>query len=189
MLFGLAHGQRTIADALAVERQTLIDAMGITADEFDFPTNGSGSPDSRATPRAAVRMLTEMDRSPVAAFYHGALPVLGVDGSLAHSGTELPARGHVFAKTGTTIADGELKAQNLAGYVEARRPAPRLCGLRERRGPIRASRTWRASSTTRPPSPTSSTNPAKRLAAPPSLPRRRRPERSKQRPCAGRTPN
>ena len=93
--------------------------MGIRPDEFDFPSNGSGSPD-RATPRAAVRMLTEMDRSPVAALYHDALPVLGVDGSLAHSGTDLPARGHVFAKTGTTVADGQLKAQNLAGYVQPR---------------------------------------------------------------------
>jgi PBP4 family serine-type D-alanyl-D-alanine carboxypeptidase len=120
MLFGLAHGQRTIADALAVERQTLVDQMGIGADEFDFPTNGSGSPDSRATPRATVRMLMEMERSGVAQFYQAALPVLGVDGSLAHSGSDLPARGHVFAKTGTTIADGALKAQNLAGYIDAR---------------------------------------------------------------------
>ena len=46
--------------------------------------------------------------------------MLGVDGSLAHSGTDLPARGHVFAKTGTTLADGQLKAQNLAGDVQAR---------------------------------------------------------------------
>ncbi|HEY7061779.1 MAG TPA: D-alanyl-D-alanine carboxypeptidase/D-alanyl-D-alanine-endopeptidase [Chloroflexota bacterium] len=120
MLFGLARGQRTIADALAVERQTLVDEMGIRPDQFDFPTNGSGSPDSQAAPRATVRMLTEMAGSAVAQAYQAALPVLGVDGSLAESGTRLPARGHVFAKTGTTIADGALKAQNLAGYIEAR---------------------------------------------------------------------
>jgi PBP4 family serine-type D-alanyl-D-alanine carboxypeptidase len=121
MLFGLSRGQRrTIGDALALERQTLVDELGIRADEFDFPTNGSGSPDSRAAPRATVRMLTEMDRSAVAPYYRAALPVLGVDGSLAHSGAALPARGHVFAKTGTTIADGALKVQNLAGYVDAR---------------------------------------------------------------------
>jgi PBP4 family serine-type D-alanyl-D-alanine carboxypeptidase len=120
MLFGLAHGQRTIVDALAVERQTLVDRMGLLDDEFDFPTNGSGSPDSRATPRATVRLLTEMGKSDVARFYQASLPVLGVDGSLAQSGRSLPAKGHVFAKTGTTLADGELKAQNLAGYIEAR---------------------------------------------------------------------
>jgi PBP4 family serine-type D-alanyl-D-alanine carboxypeptidase len=119
MLFGLASGQRTIADALALERRTLVDEMGLSADQFDFSTNGSGSPDSRATPRATVRLLTEMAQSSVADVYRAALPVLGVDGSLAHSGVDLPARGHVFAKTGTTIADGALKAQNLAGYVDA----------------------------------------------------------------------
>ena len=120
ILFGLAHGERTNAGALALERRTLVDQVGLRADQFDFPTNGSGSPDSRAAPRATVRLLTEMDRSPVARDYRAALPVLGVDGSLAHSGTDLPARGHVFAKTGTTIADGALKAQNLAGYIDAR---------------------------------------------------------------------
>jgi D-alanyl-D-alanine carboxypeptidase/D-alanyl-D-alanine-endopeptidase (penicillin-binding protein 4) len=48
------------------------------------------------------------------------LPVLGVDGSLAHTGADLPARGHVFAKTGTTIDSSGLKAQVLAGYIDAR---------------------------------------------------------------------
>ena len=120
MLFGLAHGQRTVTDALAVERQTLVDKMGLRADEFDFPTNGSGSPDSQATPRATVRMLTEMGKSDVALDYRASLPILGVDGSLAHSGGSLPAKGHVLAKTGTTLADGKLKAQNLAGYIDAK---------------------------------------------------------------------
>jgi PBP4 family serine-type D-alanyl-D-alanine carboxypeptidase len=120
ILFGLARGQRTIADALAVERETLINQFGLPADGFDFPTNGSGSPDSQATPRATVRLLMEMGQTNVAQLYRDALPVLGVDGSLASTGVNLPARGHVYAKTGTTIADGMLKAQNLAGYVEAR---------------------------------------------------------------------
>jgi D-alanyl-D-alanine carboxypeptidase/D-alanyl-D-alanine-endopeptidase (penicillin-binding protein 4) len=120
MLFGLTHGQRTIEGALDVERRTLIGQFGIPGDAFDFPTNGSGSPDSRATPRAVVRMLTQMSTSDVAQFYRASLPVLGVDGSLAESGTNLPARGHVYAKTGTTITNGELVAQNLAGYIDAR---------------------------------------------------------------------
>ncbi|MBV9358395.1 MAG: D-alanyl-D-alanine carboxypeptidase [Chloroflexi bacterium] len=40
---------------------------------------------------------------------------------MAQNGLDLPARGHVFGKTGTTVTDGELKAQVLAGYVETRR--------------------------------------------------------------------
>jgi len=120
MLFGLTRGQRTIGGALAAERSTLVDQMGVPADGFDFPTNGSGSPDSQATPRATVQLLTAMGASDVAQLYRASLPLLGVDGSLAHTGLDLPARGHVYAKTGTTIADGALKAQNLAGYVDAR---------------------------------------------------------------------
>ncbi|MCC6313013.1 MAG: D-alanyl-D-alanine carboxypeptidase [Thermomicrobiales bacterium] len=120
MLFGLTQGQRTITGALAAERTTLIDDFGLAADAFDFPTNGSGSPDSQATPQATVQMLMEMGKTDVAAAYRAGLPTLGVDGSLAHSGVNLPARGHVFAKTGTTLADGALKAQNLAGYINAR---------------------------------------------------------------------
>ena len=44
-----------------------------------------------------------MAKGPNAAPYHAALPILGVDGSLAGTGTKLPAKGHVFAKTGTTL--------------------------------------------------------------------------------------
>lgn len=120
MLFGLAHGQRTITDALAVERQTLIGRMGIDGDAFDFPTNGSGSPDSQATARATVQMLAEMGKSAGGSVYKAGLPVLGVDGSLAHSGVTMPAKGHVFAKTGTTLDETGLKAQNLAGYIDTK---------------------------------------------------------------------
>jgi D-alanyl-D-alanine carboxypeptidase/D-alanyl-D-alanine-endopeptidase (penicillin-binding protein 4) len=124
-LFGLQHGQRTIEGALAAERQTLTRDFGIDGEQFDFPTNGSGTPDSRATPRALVDLLITMHHHPVGEFFQHALPVMGVDGSLATSGVDLPGKGHVFAKTGTTIAPGdrdaiELKAQNFAGYIDTR---------------------------------------------------------------------
>jgi D-alanyl-D-alanine carboxypeptidase/D-alanyl-D-alanine-endopeptidase (penicillin-binding protein 4) len=125
-LFGLDRGERTIDGALAAEREALIDGFGLDGDQFDFPTNGSGTPDSRAAPRALVDLLVGMHETDVAEVYLDALPILGVDGSLATTGADLPAKGHVFAKTGTTIAPGEdgetleLKAQNLAGYIETR---------------------------------------------------------------------
>ncbi len=118
-LLGLANDQRTLPGALAAERQTLVDQFGISGATFNFPTNGSGSPDSQATARAEVRLLTRMSQTAVAQDYKQALPILGVDGSLAHSGTDLAARGHVFGKTGTTVSDGELKAQVLSGYIDA----------------------------------------------------------------------
>ena len=120
MKHGLAHGARTVETALAAEREALVGDLGLDPAGFDFPTNGSGSPDSRATPRATVNLLAAMAASPVAAPYRAALPILGVDGSLAGTGTTLPARGHVLAKTGTTLGEGQLVAQNLAGYIDAK---------------------------------------------------------------------
>ena len=71
-------------------------------------------------------MLTQMAKSPVAADFQAALPIMGVDGALVATGTDLPGKGHVFAKPGTTVqptADGkglQLTAQTLAGYVETK---------------------------------------------------------------------
>lgn len=125
-LFGLTKGATTIDTALAAERSTLVDDFGVNGDQFDFPTNGSGSPDSKASPRALVQLLTAMHKTDVAEDYLKCLPVMGVNGSLASTGKTLPGKGHVFAKTGTTVepsADGEgvdLIAQNLAGYIETK---------------------------------------------------------------------
>lgn len=114
---GVAQGQRTIAGALRSERAFLQRRFGIEPASFDFPTNGSGSPDSRASARAVVKLLTAMSHTKDAAIFRSALPILGVDGSLSDTGTSLPARGHVFAKTGTTVDQTGLKAQVLAGYI------------------------------------------------------------------------
>lgn len=124
-LFGLEKGERTISGALAAERTALTQQYGLDPDSFNFPTNGSGSPDSEASPTALVHFLIAMNRSTVATQYLRSLPILGVDGSLASTGTTLPGKGHVFAKTGTTVApdsggDLQLKAQCLAGYIETK---------------------------------------------------------------------
>jgi D-alanyl-D-alanine carboxypeptidase len=119
MLFGLAHGVNTMPNALSLERATLIDQYGIRGDGFEFPTNGSGSPDSRASAATTVDLLTYMSRRPTFPTYIDSLPVLGVDGSLATIGTDSPARGKVFAKTGTFLEQGTIRAQVLAGYIDA----------------------------------------------------------------------
>ena len=123
-LFGVTEGERTIDGALAAERRTLIGDYGLDPAQFDFPTNAGGVPDSRAAPRALVQFLLEMSQTPVSGAFQSALPVLGVDGSLAGTGSTLPGRGFVTAMPGTTIgpAPGDegfvLEAQSLAGYVE-----------------------------------------------------------------------
>jgi D-alanyl-D-alanine carboxypeptidase/D-alanyl-D-alanine-endopeptidase (penicillin-binding protein 4) len=119
-LFGLTQGERTVTGALAAERKTLVGQMGIKSDEFAFPTNGSGSPDSQAAPRATVKLLAGMYAGKNGALFKAALPILGVDGSLAGTGGALPAKGHVFAKTGTTVDSTGLKAQVLAGYIDSK---------------------------------------------------------------------
>jgi D-alanyl-D-alanine carboxypeptidase/D-alanyl-D-alanine-endopeptidase (penicillin-binding protein 4) len=118
--YGLTFGKRTIKGALAVERRTLIHQFGISGRAFNFPTNGSGSPDSLASPRAEVQILRAMSRTKVARAYRRALCIVGVSGSLATVGTNLSGRGHIFAKPGTTVDGTGLHAQVLAGYIDAK---------------------------------------------------------------------
>ncbi|MGI8772055.1 MAG: D-alanyl-D-alanine carboxypeptidase/D-alanyl-D-alanine endopeptidase [Acidobacteriaceae bacterium] len=120
MLFGLAHGVNTIQNALSIERDTLTDQDGLDGRGFKFPTNGSGSPDSRASAATTVKLLTAMHRRTTFPAYFHSLPILGVDGSLAEIGTGSPARGKVFAKTGTFIDQDKIGAQVMAGYIDAR---------------------------------------------------------------------
>jgi D-alanyl-D-alanine carboxypeptidase len=120
MLFGLAKGVNTMKDALGAERTTLIDQDGLDGDGFSFPTNGSGSPDSAANPLTVVKLLTFMSGQPTFTPYFESLPILGVDGSLAEIGVDSPAKGNVHAKTGTFIDGDEIKAQVLAGFIDAR---------------------------------------------------------------------
>lgn len=125
MLFGMTEGARTRDTALAAERTALTGKFGIPGDAFNFPTNGSGSPDSQASAAAVTGLLQAMSRRPVAKPYFDALPILGVDGSLATIGRDPPnpliepAIGSVYAKTGTTMEPGVLKAQVFAGYMDA----------------------------------------------------------------------
>ena len=79
----------------------------------------------RVTPQSAVEVLHYWLEQPEAATFRSLLPILGVDGSLATVCTNCPARGKVFAKTGT---NGRVDYPNLriitdkalAGYLEVR---------------------------------------------------------------------
>jgi D-alanyl-D-alanine carboxypeptidase/D-alanyl-D-alanine-endopeptidase (penicillin-binding protein 4) len=72
-----------------------------------------------------MTLLRKMATRPAFPVYLGALPALGVDGSLASVG-RIPfdpliatAFDEVFAKTGTTVDASGLKAQAFAGYIDA----------------------------------------------------------------------
>lgn len=129
VLFGRARGVDNMADSLVVERQALAAEYGIGAGEFSF-VDGSGGGLTRATNKAVTTFLEGMSRRASFAAFEDALPVLGVDGSLAsvneyeRDPSLAGAKGKVFAKTGTFVegtATGPVfRAKSLAGYVTAK---------------------------------------------------------------------
>ena len=124
ILFGLAKGERTVQDALLKERMTLIEGFDVPPNGFNFPTNGSGSPDSEASPRAVTTLLNNMNQTDVFDPYFDSFPILGVDGSLRFVDEGSPATGRVRGKTGTSVEFNPetqqfiLKAKSLGGYID-----------------------------------------------------------------------
>src|SRR5579863_5282202 len=120
MYQGLNQGARTVTGALAAERATLVGTFGLDPAGFDFPTNGSGSPDSRATARTTATFLAKMSGHSVYPVYRASLPVMGVDGSLAGIGKNVDGNAHICAKTGATVTGGQMVAMTMAGYLDAK---------------------------------------------------------------------
>ncbi|MBV8153765.1 MAG: D-alanyl-D-alanine carboxypeptidase [Candidatus Eremiobacteraeota bacterium] len=127
VLFGLTRGATGMPGALALERSNLDAHFGIAPGEYAF-VDGSGGGDTTATNHAVTQMLSQLQTRPAFQTFYDALPVLGVDGSLASvknfekDRTLAGAAGHVHAKTGTYVAGtpaGEpiLKGQAFGGYI------------------------------------------------------------------------
>ncbi|MGB3364832.1 MAG: D-alanyl-D-alanine carboxypeptidase [Thermodesulfobacteriota bacterium] len=125
VLFGLAKGERTVDGSLDVERMTLVNNFNVPGDGFNFPTNGSGSPDSEASPRAVTTLLNSMKETDVFDKYFDSFPLLGEEGSLKFVDVGSPATGRVRGKTGTSIGfdpDTQqfiVKAKSLGGYIDS----------------------------------------------------------------------
>lgn len=129
LLWGLRHESDNMNDTLAIERDNLINNIGIPGDEFEF-FDGSGGFDTVATNKAVIQMLEYISRQSFFPDYLGLLPILAVDGSLAfvtdfESDPSLAgAKGNVYAKTGTKITgspDGLfLDGQALGGYIDTK---------------------------------------------------------------------
>ncbi len=96
--------------AQAVE--AFLAGMGIGPESFVIEEGSGLSRKNLATPDATVRLLRHMDAHPAGAAWRAALPVGGVDGTLASRFSGPSTRGRVSAKTGT------LRYVNaLSGYV------------------------------------------------------------------------
>ncbi len=108
----------------AVERRFLR-RVGVDLSQVGLADGRGGNPSDRFTPAAIVHLLTWWLHRHDFTGFRRSLPILGVDGSLADVGKHSPARGKVFAKTGTA-AGGDalngrlvLEAKALAGYLQA----------------------------------------------------------------------
>ena len=72
--------------------------------QVSFGGGAGGSSADYVTARATIQLLQGMFKRPEWETYKAALPVLGVDGTLADTvSSSSPARGKVSAKTGTLV--------------------------------------------------------------------------------------
>jgi D-alanyl-D-alanine carboxypeptidase/D-alanyl-D-alanine-endopeptidase (penicillin-binding protein 4) len=127
LLIAAKHGQRTLSEGMKLQRKRLAE-LGVDTEAVSFGGGAGGDPADRTTPRAAGQLLLAMRKRPEYAAYLAALPVLGVDGTLADVvDAKSPARGKVFAKTGTLGSADRLngrtllRSKALAGYMTAAR--------------------------------------------------------------------
>lgn len=99
-------------------------ARGVDTTQLVLADGRGGDPADRATPVATVQLLRSWVDEPDFAAFRACLPILGVDGSLADVARDFPARGKVFAKTGTMAAadplNGRLviQAKALGGFYQ-----------------------------------------------------------------------
>jgi serine-type D-Ala-D-Ala carboxypeptidase/endopeptidase (penicillin-binding protein 4) len=124
-LLATQHGKRTVQEGLHLQWEFL-ESIGIERGSICFADGSGGSRSDRVTPRGTLRLLRYMATRPDFEDYRLALPNLGVDGTLFNAvGPESPARGKVFAKTGTIGAPNLLDdtsllvSKALAGYITA----------------------------------------------------------------------
>jgi D-alanyl-D-alanine carboxypeptidase/D-alanyl-D-alanine-endopeptidase (penicillin-binding protein 4) len=125
-LLAAASGKTGFYDGM-LEEGKILDSLGLDTLGVSLGDGEGGVAEDRISPRSAAELLTLMARRPYAEKYINALPLLGVDGSLATACTAgNPACGHVYAKTGTTGTfdplnnRGILLAKSLAGYVDTK---------------------------------------------------------------------
>ena len=125
LIVAARNGKRTTGEGLALER-AFLEGAGVDVRTISIADGQGADRSDLITPRAAVQLLRGMAARPDYQAYRDALPILGVDGTLAHSiPPESPARGKVFAKTGTLVTGdllndrGVLTAKGLAGYINA----------------------------------------------------------------------
>jgi serine-type D-Ala-D-Ala carboxypeptidase/endopeptidase (penicillin-binding protein 4) len=130
LLIAVRHGKRQLDDGLRLEHDFLKRA-GLDADSISFGGGAGGAPADFTTPRMTVALLRYMSTRCDFTIYEKALPLLGIDGTLADAvSAQSPARGKVRAKTGTLLWENQtngrflVTSKALAGYMTARSGRP-----------------------------------------------------------------
>jgi D-alanyl-D-alanine carboxypeptidase/D-alanyl-D-alanine-endopeptidase (penicillin-binding protein 4) len=123
LLLAVKHGRRTLEAGMRLEGQALA-KLGVGVKSISLESGAGGGNGDRVTPRATVQLLQAMRKRDDWASFEAALPVLGVDGTLATVvDSNSPARGKVKGKTGTytdrNLLAGQkhLRAKSLAGVM------------------------------------------------------------------------
>ena len=123
LLVASRHGQRTLAAGLRLQHDFLAGA-GVDVDSISFAGGAGGARGDYVTPVATVQLLRHMTTHKDHEAYRSALPVLGIDGTLASAvAGESVVKGKAFAKTGTLVWENTmnqnflLTSKALAGYL------------------------------------------------------------------------
>lgn len=125
LFVAVKNGKRTLGDGLRLQHAFLKRA-GVDVDSISFGGGAGGSRADYTTPRASVQLLAAMVKRNDFGVYRNALPILGVDGTLAEAvAPGSRARGAIRAKTGTLFWENTMNAnflltsKALAGYMTA----------------------------------------------------------------------
>ncbi|MFN9373253.1 MAG: D-alanyl-D-alanine carboxypeptidase/D-alanyl-D-alanine-endopeptidase [Planctomycetaceae bacterium] len=113
LLLASRQGKRTLAQGLH-RQHDLLQGLGVDVETISFGGGAGGSQADCVTPQATVELLRAMHKHRAAEAFRRALPVLGVDGTLAEAvSADSPARGRVQAKTGTYFWENTLNQRYL----------------------------------------------------------------------------
>lgn len=127
LLLASAEGKTTYNEGMQLLGHFFTDTVYLNPNEISF-LDAEGGDSNYVSCDSVIKLLEYMYHlSPVEFAKHiYALPILGVDGTLEYVGRQTPARGHVFAKTGTGMVMNKLNgsflltSQSLAGFIQAK---------------------------------------------------------------------
>jgi D-alanyl-D-alanine carboxypeptidase/D-alanyl-D-alanine-endopeptidase (penicillin-binding protein 4) len=123
LLLAVKHGQRTLPAGMRLQGKALA-KLGVDVKGISLESGAGGGNGDKVSPRATVQLLQAMRKRADWPAFEAALPVLGVDGTLAAAvDGKSPARGKVRGKTGTytdrnlLLGRQHLRAKSLAGVM------------------------------------------------------------------------